>query len=102
MVESRNVAGFTTRESVLRSMLETTNTHSTPGNRKAIFKKSYLKLTIRASGKYSMWLDAANELVVVDRINRVRDLLMQAMKELKEKSRYLKKNAPVCRVNLKA
>jgi hypothetical protein len=35
-------------------------------------------------------------------MNRVRELLMQAMKELKEKSGRLKKNAPVCRVKLKA
>jgi hypothetical protein len=33
IVASRNVAGFITRESVVRSMLETTNTHMTPGNR---------------------------------------------------------------------
>ncbi len=61
MDESKNVAGVTTRESVVRSMLETTNTHSTPGNRKAIFEKSYLRLTVHANGNTTRHGAAHNE-----------------------------------------
>jgi hypothetical protein len=44
--DSRNWEGFITGNSVVRSMFETTNTHGTPDNRKAILPQSYLKLTV--------------------------------------------------------
>ena len=50
IIASRNVAGFIIRESIVRSMFETTNTNETPGNRilgiaAVVFKINYVPKT---------------------------------------------------------
>ena len=52
--DSRNVEGFITGKSVVRSMFETTNTHGTPDNRKldidtVIFKINCAKKMIKTA-----------------------------------------------------